>query len=198
MNLAIVAVLHASSPSYVKDSPLPLSMRTQYQQRRSDWREVPHSATPRFGVDARVMLDLLPTTYDGTDTYKVAFSLLNSHFLTPWFSVADGGEERFLTRLQLTLVAAGDTVEAARWEEWHEEGAPPAQVELDIQWEHELEMDVASALGFVFIAGVLLTGLLLYIVLREDARTAAAAKRGERTQHAGVLSTMRGAREKFL
>ena len=189
--LAVIAA------AFLKDNPLPLSMRTQYKQLRSEWKEVPHAATPRFGVNTAAMLSLLPATYDGTDTYKVAFSLLNSHFLTPWFTVADGAEGRFLTRLQLTLVGAGDTVEAARWEEWHEEGAPPAEVELDILWEHALEMDVASALGFVFMAGVLLLGLILVIVLREDALADVAARRSAQTQHPGVLSRIRGEREKF-
>lgn len=93
------------------------------------------------------------------------------HFVTPWITVADnahGEQQRFLWRLTLRLLGAGDALMAARWVPEYAYGEPSEQIELLMEWDEDLEEDSASALGMLFIVSALLLLLLLYIVLRES------------------------------
>ncbi len=75
------------------------------------------------------------------------------HFTTPWITVAEerkGAAQRFLWRLTLRLSGRGDMIMAARWEPAYSYDEPPAQVELAMEWEEDLEEDPESALNLLF------------------------------------------------
>lgn len=93
------------------------------------------------------------------------------HFTTPWITVAEerkGAAQRFLWRLTLRLSGRGDMIMAARWEPAYSYDEPPAQVELAMEWEEDLEEDPESALNLLFGLSALLLILLLVVVTRES------------------------------
>eukprot|EP00965_Chrysotila_dentata_P192092 6174969-Pleurochrysis_carterae.AAC.3 len=196
----LAALLSAATAAHVFHwgDAVPMMKRIQYHQRRSGWFEVPRRIAPRFGINHVVDLDVLPSDYDGRDSYKMcaalarelcgyawrvifangsptadvclillrSFSLAGQQFITPWLSIADG-HGNFLSRLQLTLVASGGLVYAARWSEEQVLEEPPDRVVLDVRWEHHLHEDLASGLGLLFVAGLAIMLVLLCIVFQQ-------------------------------
>ena len=95
--------------------------------------------------------------------------MLGQQFVTPWIALSDG-IGRYCDHLQLTLTASGNTVTAARWDEaYRRGGAPPHSIQLTIAWEHSVEEDTASALGFLLGTAALSTLILLARVIQRSA-----------------------------
>ena len=100
------------SLTFQRGDPIPMMNRTQYAAQRSRWTEVPLGVAPRFGIDERLLLPPVHGVGYGED-FKVSFALLGLQFITPWFTVVDDAHS--LSRVELTLRAAGDTVISAQW-----------------------------------------------------------------------------------
>lgn len=137
-------------------------------QERTQWAEVPHKASPRFGVSRTVFIEALPEDLPEDESYKISFALLGQQFVTPWIALSDGNG-RYVDHLQLTLTASGNTVTAVWWEEvFRSGGAPPHSIPLSIHWEHSMEEDAASALGFLFGTAALALFFLLCRTLQKS------------------------------
>jgi hypothetical protein len=65
-SLAHVAPAHAAAHVWRSSC----SCRHRSQQ-RSQWLEVPHRVSPRFGVAKTVLIDGVPTDWDGHSEYKM-------------------------------------------------------------------------------------------------------------------------------
>ena len=175
-----------------RGDPVSLLRRTQHGGQRTQWAEVPHSASPRFFESRTMFVDALPEDVPEDEPYKVAFALLSQQFETPWMTISDGAG-RFLDHLRLTITASGNTVTAVRWEEEHRTGgSPPHSVPIHVTWEHALHEDAASALGLLL--GLVALALLVLMCrtvqksARDDGWAAAAA--------AGVAGDDGGQRER--
>lgn len=166
--------------------PLPVMKRSQFRGERSEWREVPHDACPRYEQPGVISLHALPADFaspgGGLPEYKMAFSFLNDQFQTPWITIADG-RGQFLTHLVFTMEHAGDAVTDVRWQTIY--GAPseaPPHVQLEYEFVDAAEQDPRTALTALFVGGLVLSALSVLIAVGDSesvgpSRSAAAAQR---------------------
>lgn len=179
MAATLLAVLCSS---FLRGDPLPLMIRSQVNEQRTQWREVPHDAAPRFGVKRSGIIhikELYAEDADHDAPQKISLALLGMQFSTPWIAAADG-QGRFLSMLRMRLTASGDTVAGVRWEPEYTLEEPPPHVEIATEWEHVVEEDTASALGLLFGSTSLVLGILLSCMLAQE--TTAPGHREEKYQ----------------
>ena len=172
----------ASALTFQRGDPIPMMNRTQFRSERSRWIEVPLGIAPRFGIDERLLLPPVHGVGYGED-FKVSFALLGLQFITPWFTVVDDAHS--LSRVELTLRAAGDTVISAQWldEYTTDAAARGAPVVLDVRWEHGGDVDPDLAFGLLAVVGVLWLALALYLAVTAD------RAQGQKMLSAGTLAT---------
>ena len=183
-SISLLAAAIGSCAAFQHGDPIPMMNRTQHKSQRSRWTEVPHAVAPHFGVDERLLLDALPMGVDADDeAFKVSFALLGLQFITPWFTVVDDAHS--LSRVELTLRAAGDTVISAQWldEYTTDAAARGAPVVLDVRWEHGGDVDPDLAFGLLAVVGVLWLALALYLAVTAD------RAQGQKMLSAGTLAT---------
>lgn len=164
-------------------------------QERTQWAEMPHEASPRFGVSRTVIIEALPEDLPEDESYKMcgiaspsrtprrpcpalltvprahpgrSFALLGQQYVTQWIALSDGGG-RYVDHLTLTLTASGSTVTAARWEEvFRSGGAPPHSIPLSVHWKHSMEEDAESALDLLLGTAALALFFLLCRTLQKS------------------------------
>ncbi|KAG8462133.1 hypothetical protein KFE25_011583 [Diacronema lutheri] len=165
----------SSAPRFHTGDLLPVMKRSQFRGERSEWREVPHEACPRFERPSVVALLALPADFippdegvAGATEYKMAFSFLNEQFQTPWITIADG-RGQYLTQLVFTLEHAGDQVTDVSWELVYDAPSkPPPSVHLEYQFVDAAEADPRTALTAMFAGSLLLAALSVMIVAADS------------------------------
>lgn len=170
-----LSVCVCSAPRFRAGDPLPVMKRSQYRGERSDWREVPNSACPRFERPAVISLLALPADFAtageglaGAPEYKMAFSFLNEQFQTPWITIADG-RGQYLTHLVFTFEHAGDQVTDVSWQTIYDAPSkPPPHVHLEYQYVNAAEEDPRTALTILFAGSLLLAALSVLIVVADS------------------------------
>ena len=155
--------------------------RTQYRNQRSRWTEVPLGWRRASASTSGCCFLLLHGVGYGED-FKVSFALLGLQFITPWFTVVDDAHS--LSRVELTLRAAGDTVISAQWLDEYIDGRGGARRARRPRraLEHGGDVDPDLAFGLLAVVGVLWLALALYLAVADRAQ-------GRKMLSAGTLAT---------
>jgi len=161
------------SDGYRIGDPVSMLRRSQYKQSRTAWSEMFAQDTPRFGISRTIKLNPLQNVLDFTSTeeFKLAFSIADDRFLTPWLTVMDG-TGNYLNVIEFTFIYSGNYLKQVKWNlEYHPENVPnrPDHIYLRYTWEEQVETDSHAGLTFLVIFCTLLGwGSALLVLLKKD------------------------------
>eukprot|EP00742_Colponemidia_sp_Colp-10_P008135 GILJ01008782.1.p1 GENE.GILJ01008782.1~~GILJ01008782.1.p1 ORF type:complete len:203 (-),score=12.79 GILJ01008782.1:199-777(-) len=169
----VACVLLSCCFGYREDDPVHMLKRVQHQSLRTPWSDISRDLSPHFAVDRTVTLTPLfkNQNYSSEHEYKMSFNFDHERFSTSWITITDG-KGTFLESLYFTLVYAGDKVVKVTWKtEFQAEelkGKRPEHIYIHYHWHKLPEKDLDKGLRFLFIFGLLVSGYLVFALVKDS------------------------------